>query len=425
MEEALEKLKEEIDDIVGNLEHEIFLLTRNDGSLGDILARYKKIQSELNRQANKFREKGLDENSDYIQDLQKQWWDAQDSMAEAVAEFYETPTAERENAITLTENWLENAINAKDVAKTQEYTNDIINYYRQLQDIYHDQAEQYRALGFSDVSDEVSELSDAWWEAEYAITDAKQQIIDSLSDIVSETSDAIDDLQDVFDTLKDAADEYAETGGYISVDSFQAIMELGPQYMQYLRDENGLLVINEENIKKVIAAKTEQLALDNAMAYVERLRMALQEGSIEDLNTLLYATEAATDATWGFLYAQLALLGLDANQYQAALHNMQAMQSLAENAKLSVGIDFDSMKSGVDDLLDYVMDMVRDEVEEQIDALDDLKDKFAEIVDLQKEALDNAREEDDYRDTVNEKLKELAELQSKINDLSLDDSRWA
>lgn len=231
MEEALEKLKEEIDDIVGNLEHEIFLLTRNDGSLGDILARYKKIQSELNRQANKFREKGLDENSDYIQDLQKQWWDAQDSMSEAVAEFYETPTAERENAITLTENWLENAINAKDVAKTQEYTNDIINYYRQLQDIYHDQAEQYRALGFSDVSDEVSELSDAWWEAEYAITDAKQQIIDSLSDIVSETSDAIDDLQDVFDTLKDAADEYAETGGYISVDSFQAIMELGPQYM--------------------------------------------------------------------------------------------------------------------------------------------------------------------------------------------------
>ena len=246
-----------------------------------------------------------------------------------------------------------------------------------------------------------------------------------MSDIVSETSDAVDDLQDVFDTLKDAADEYAETGGYISVDSFQAIMELGPQYMQYLRDENGLLVINEENIKKVIAAKTEQLALDNAMAYVERLRMALQEGSIEDLNTLLYATEAATDATWGFLYAQLALLGLDANQYQAALHNMQAMQSLAENAKLSVGIDFDSMKSGMDDLLDYVMDMVRDEVEEQIDALDDLKDKFAEIVDLQKEALDNAREEDDYRDTVNEKLKELAELQSKINDLSLDDSRWA
>ena len=99
------------------------------------------------------------------------------------------------------------------------------------------------------------------------------------------------------------------------------------------------------------------------MAYVERLRMAMQQGAIEDLNQLLYATTEATDATWGMVYANLALMGLSDDQYQAALHNVNAIYSLAQNAMAGQGVDFDSMKSGVDDLLDYVMDMIQDNVQ--------------------------------------------------------------
>ena len=43
-----------------------------------------------------------------------------------------------------------------------------------MQDIIHEQAEEYRALGFSDTSDEVSELSDAWWDYEDEIRNVKQ-----------------------------------------------------------------------------------------------------------------------------------------------------------------------------------------------------------------------------------------------------------
>ena len=56
----------------------------------------------------------------------------------------------------------------------------------------------------------------------------------------------------MLDKSKAAADEFADNGGFISVDAFQQIIGLGPQYMQYLRDENGLLVINEESINRVI-----------------------------------------------------------------------------------------------------------------------------------------------------------------------------
>ena len=189
----------------------------------------------------------------------------------------------------------------------------------------------------TDLNEENRSGSSSWLDLNDSIRDAKVAIVNDLKDIVSEASGAVDTIQDVYSTLKSAADEYADNGGYLALDTIQAIVDLEPQYMQYLIDENDLLVINEENIQRVLAAKTEQLALDNAMSYVERLRLALEKDSIEDLNELLYATTAATDATWGLVYANLALLDLDADQYQAALHNINSIRSLADTAVDGIG----------------------------------------------------------------------------------------
>lgn len=263
------------------------------------------------------------------------------------------------------------------------------------------------------------------------IKSAKQSIIDYLKQIVTAASDVVDAYQNVYETLHNAADEYA-ANGYITIDTLQSIIELGAQYMQYLMDENGLLVINEENINKVLAAKTQELALNQAMTYVERLRLALQENFIEDLNNLLYATTEATNATWGLVYANLALLGLDDDQYQAALHNINAIRSLADSAVSGIGQtagktaeELNNMKDGLDDILKYVMDMLKQRINDQIDALEDMKDAYADIISLRKEALEAAKSEADYQDKVAEKVKALAKLQARINALSLDDSRDA
>lgn len=280
--------------------------------------------------------------------------------------------------------------------------------------------------------DGVSSLSS--YRAE--IKSAKQDIIDYLNNIVTSASNAVDKIQNVYDTLKSAANEYAENGGFISVDAFQKIIELGPQYMQYLRDENGLLIINEENINKVIAAKTRQLAAEQAVTYVERLHMALQEGSIENINTLLYATTEATDATFGFAYAELALMRqlgeMDDQMYAAALHNIQAIESLANTAIEGIGQtaencgdELEKMKTGIDDILKYVMDMLKHRIQQQVEALEGLKDAYGEIIDLRKEALDAAKQEAEYEDKVSEKVKQIAKLQERINALALDDSRDA
>lgn len=263
------------------------------------------------------------------------------------------------------------------------------------------------------------------------IKTAKETLVEYLNEMVSAASDVVDTFQSVYDALHQAADEYA-AGGYVTIDTLQSIISMGTEYMQYLMDENGQLVINEERINAVIAAKTQQLALDNALAYVERLRLALNSESLEELNSLLFATTATTNATWGLVYAQLGLLGLNSEQYQAALHNINAIRSMADSAISGIGQsatamtdELNDMKAGVDDILQYVMDMLKQRVNDQIEALEQMKEAYQNIIDLRKEALEAAEEEADYQDEVAKKVKEIAKLQERINLLSLDDSRDA
>lgn len=281
------------------------------------------------------------------------------------------------------------------------------------------------------LNEDNQEASANWKELKTSIKEAKEQIQELLREIVEQASEAVDSMQDVYDTLHSAADEYA-TSGYITVDTLQSIIKLGVQYVAYLIDENGQLVINEERIRGVVAARTEQLAIESSLSYIEALRIAQQANDIETLNNLLSATEAATNATWGLVYAELGLLGLSDEQYQAALSNINAIRALADSAITSIGNTANSvsdtlneMKDGLDDILKYTMDMLKQRINDQIGALEDMKDAYSEIIDLKKESLKTSKEEANRQKTVASKLKEIAKLQARIDALSLDDSRAA
>lgn len=437
---------------VKNLEHINELVADNKGE-------YDTLQEATNalRQETEGLIDTLIELNEANQDGSASWMELAYAIQEANIAIYENTVKERENMIKLTENWLEAAIGENETERVEQYTKDIVSYYKDMQETIHQEAEYYRSLGYSETSDEVSALSDLWWDYESNIRDVKQNVIDYLADIVTAASEMVDEIQNVFDVLKSAADEYADNGGFISVDTLQDIIALGPQYMQYLRDENGLLVINEEAINRVIAAKTQQLALENALSYVERLRLALEEGSIENLNQLLFATTDATNATWGLVYANLALLDLDENQYQAALHNINSLRAIADTTVENIGMvtgaaakaaeeaeksaeeaakaaqkeletlrdELEDMKSAGDDIIKYVMDMLKHRIQQQIDALKEMKTAYSEIIKLKKESLKATKAENDYQKSVAAKVKEMAELQAKMDALSLDSSRDA
>ena len=335
---------------------------------------------------------------------------------------------EHENAITLNKNWLEQAVKDNDRGGITKYTGEIIDHYKAMQEAVHQEAEYYRSLGYSDTSDEVSKLSDLWWdyydEIKTVSAEAWQQVVDN-------AHDALDQITGLYDTLKDAAKEFSESG-YITVSTFQEIAKLGVENLAYLQDENGLLVINEENIQKVIAARTQQMAIETALNYVQQLRQALADNDVAALMNLTTATNAASSSTWDLVYAQLQLLGLDQQQYNNALNRINVLRSLSDVAITSIGkVDGAAKKavedqaSALEDLLKYVEEMIKQEVKNQVKALEDQVDAYKEIVDLQKKSLELEKEKDNYTKTVSDKQKEIADLRKQIHALDLDDSREA
>ena len=97
----------------------------------------------------------------------------------------------------------------------------------------------------TDLNEENRDGASTWRDVAGSISDAREQITEYLNEIVEQASNAVDTVQNVYDTLHDAADEYAASG-FITVDTLQSIIGLGQQYVAYLIDENGQLVINEE-----------------------------------------------------------------------------------------------------------------------------------------------------------------------------------
>ncbi len=435
LEETLKKMKESMDDIIGDFEHQIFLMEKNGASASEIVAVYKQMQEAVHQQAEEYRKLGLDENSDYIQDLQKQWWEYQDSIKDVIIDAYDGIVGELENSVTLTENWLDNAIADSDYGAIVKYTSDIVDYYRQMQDAIHQQAEYYRSLGYSNTSDEVSKLSDLWWDYYEKI---KETSANAWQQVVDNANDAIDEITGLYDTLRSAAEEFSEVG-QISVSTFQSIAKLGIENLAYLQDENGMLVINEENIQKVIAARTQQMAIETALNYVQQLRQAQENGEIATLANLTLATQVTTQSTWDLVYAQLRLLGLQDEYFNGAIQNINNLRSLSDMVapnfnQLQAQIKetnevakkaLEDQEDALNDLLKYVEEMIKQEVKNQVKALEDQVDAMKEIVSLQKKSLDLEKEKDKYTQTVADKEKGIADLRKQIAALDLDDSREA
>ena len=428
LEDTLKEMDDEISKIIAAYEHKIFLIDKNNGDPSEIVAIYKEMQEAVHEQAEEYRKLGLSEDSEYIMNLQKQWWDYHDAIVEVITSMYEEIISGHENQIELTEHWLDQAIESADAMDIARYTGDIVQHYRDMQEAVHEQAEYYRSLGYAETSDEISQLTSLWWEYYDKI---KTVSADAWEQVVDNANDALDNIQGMYDSLKNAAQEYAEYG-YITVDSLQDILSYGVEYLAFLQDENGQLVINEANIQKVIAARTQQMAIESALNYIQQLRTALTNNDTVALLNLTNATNIATASTWDLVYAQLQLLGLSDEQYNNALQRINAMRSLTDMAVTSIGrIDtsakeaLEETSTALEDLLKYVEEMIKQEVENQISALEDQIDKYREIVDLQKESLDLEREKDKYTKDVTEKTKSIAELQARIAMLDLDDSREA
>lgn len=86
---------------------------------------------------------------------------------------------------------------------------------------------------------------------------------------------------------------------------------------------------------------------------------------------------------------------------------------------------FNTRRDSIDTIINMTIDMIKQEKEDQIDAIEEQVDAYSRLIETKQKLLEQSNDELDHEEKVAELVSEIAELQSKIAQLSLDDSREA
>ncbi len=194
-EEKLKAEKKAMDDLLDTYEHQIFLMEKNKASVTDIAAVYREMQEAVHRQADKYRDMGVDKESEYLRDLQKLWWEYQDEIEEVLNGIYEATVEANENAISLLENQYSKAAERMDYSEMSQNLQKQLEYQVKIQQEAHKEAERLRKLDVDENDEAIQACIDAWWKADNAI----QEINSRIEESILSTYDDFIDLADQFD----------------------------------------------------------------------------------------------------------------------------------------------------------------------------------------------------------------------------------
>lgn len=418
-EEVYEGRKQLFQTSIDEMQHQIDLLEHQNGdTYEEQAAIYMRMQKAVHAQADALRARGIKENDEMIRELQDQWWSYEEAIRQLRQESFD--------------DWLNDQKFTIDLQKkNNESTDAILQSWKTVLGSLNDELEYYLSVGYDKTSDVVQSLMGE-------IDDAKDEMLAVLDEVVSKANEAVDGFQNVYTTLTNAAKEYASTG-YLSVDNLQSILELGPKYLDMLYDESGQLVINEQRLQEVIAARTNELAAETALSYAKQILLATEAGETDKLRELADIQASASNATWDMAYATLgyakalgAAKGIEESFYDNAISYVTKMQSVTQTATASISAYYETLNAGyvsqaegLETILKLTEDMIKQENDDKIQALEDEKDIYKDIIDEKKELLRIAKEQADRDRDQADKLKEIADLQSRIDQLALDDSREA
>ena len=96
------------------------------------------------------------------------------------------------------------------------------------------------------------------------------------------------------------------------------------------------------------------------------------------------------------------------------------VEEIVQDANSHLDDLYDQQLDALDSIIDKVKDLIKQEVEDQCDALDKQAEKFRELVDLKRKLLEDTQKESDYEDEIAEKVKAISDLQTRIAQLQLE-----
>ena len=232
---------------------------------------------------------------------------------------------------------------------------------------------------FNDVEEGEEEVADGADETAKALEKLREEA-EKLMETFDFNGLTISGLQKAFTTLKQTQDELNSVNG-LTMSTYEELMSLGTDYLNYLFDEEGYLRNTADAQRELYYAKIDQLALDEVQNILD-VAKAYSDGTItlDEYNKTLHETNALT---WENAYAQLASLNLSTDQTSELYNRIQQYQKWAESAKANTKIQKN---------LGGAVKSTTKEIEDQKDALNDLKDKYEKAFNYIKDKLEDEKD---------------------------------
>lgn len=234
-----------------------------------------------------------------------------------------------------------------------------------------------------------------WRDAAKAIADGKisvEEFYNGLGYSLEKATKEIDDFQSGFSDITDIVDEYNTYGG-LSIDNYQKLMALSPDYLSCLKLEGDQLVFNEAAYKQLLIDKLNDMIAtyeqtDATKALADRLR-ELRDGLLNSKTGFKSAKDSA-------------------EEFRSAMSDLKDIFS----SLLSL---FEKFNSNKDSDLKLWGEAMTEDIDKRIDALN-----------KQKEALEDANDEEERAITLAKLQAELekARTQRTVRKLTSNGYEW-
>lgn len=210
----------------------------------------------------------------------------------------------------------------------------------------------------------------------------------------------IDDLQSAYDILNSVQQEYAESGK-LSIDTVQSLLELSPEYLSCLSNENGQLVVSTDLLNQKIEAEMAEaeqviygIGVKELNALIEQKVGDARAEATTKIDEETTALEKNTEAEYLNAVAKAYQAGVSADDINSVTDSIEAMKSALADATFETNKNSRATggASSSNKKMKASIELVTEAIDKHIDALKKEKDTAIKAVEAQIKALEKEKD---------------------------------
>lgn len=315
LEEIYDLKKQIFKDGLADIEHQIENLERTPGNESSIIKLYGDSISEIKTKIAEARANGIDENSDYIQDLESQMWDYEEAVEDVYRDIFERKLEDME-------------LEAERLEDTEGSEKQVVEIYQKMIASIEQEISEAKSRGVNENDDYLKDL-------ESQIEDHKNAIAEIEDEATENAKDAVDELVEYrIDMLKQELEDEKESLSK-RLDEIKEFYNKQKEMLQDQIDDEQYLKDQAEKreAKSSIEKELDRLRFDDS-AWAEKRKLELQEElkkATEDLDDFekSHAQDQAMDLLDKSYESQEKLIQTQIDELDKKLNDPEALYNRA------------------------------------------------------------------------------------------------